>query len=207
MHSLIGRSTSAKFIFFALDDFTPTIDEKKIKNLFGARRVNVYKRYGHYRHQLTDINDYFFLKRQGIFESQSYSDYGFTHIVRLDQECELNLTINLAFGDTVMGCLHLNDDLLKSLNNILTELSELKRLISCSESEKNSFLRQLHVVRQFKLMRNQLLIPENQVVIDIFKNYALAEKQAIQQRFDDWYQLAEWKVNPNAINDTLSKSA
>jgi len=55
-------------------------------------------------------------------------------------------------------------------------------------------------------MRNQFLIPENQVVVDIFKNYALAERQSIQQRFDEWYRLAQWKVNPIASNDELSQT-
>ncbi len=88
MHSLIGNSTSAKFIFFALDDVTSSVDEKKIKNLFDAKRINVYQRHGHYSSQLGPINDFFFLKRRGIFESKSYSDRGFTHVVRLDQNCE-----------------------------------------------------------------------------------------------------------------------
>ena len=60
---------------------------------------------------------------------------------------------------------------------------------------------------ELKFMRNQFLIPENQVVVDIFKNYALAERQSIQQRFDEWYQLAQWKVNPIASNDELSQAA
>lgn len=207
MHSLIGNSTSAKFIFFALDDVTSTIDEKKIKNLFAAKRINVYQRHGHYSSQLGPINNFFFLKRQGIFESQSYNDRGFTHVVRLDQDCELNVTIELAFSDTVMGCLHLNDDLLKSLNTILDELSELKKHIGAVESGKNRFLSNLNEIRELKFMRNQFLIPENQVVVDIFKNYALAERQSIQQRFDEWYRLAQWKVNPIASNDDLSDAA
>jgi hypothetical protein len=56
-------------------------------------------------------------------------------------------------------------------------------------------------------MRNQFLIPEDQVVIDIFKNYALAEKQSIQQLFDEWDQLAQWRVNPIASNDDLCDAA
>ncbi len=207
MHSLIGNSPSAKFIFFALDDVTSSVDEKKIKNLFDAKRINVYQRHGHYSSQLGPINNFFFLKRQGIFESQSYSDRGFTHVVRLDQDCELNITIELAFGDTVMGYLHLNDELLKSLSTILNELSELKNHIAAVESGKNRFLSSLNDIRELKYMRNQFLIPDDQVVVDIFKNYALAERQAIQQRFDEWYQLAQWKVNPIASNDELSDAA
>ena len=207
MHSLIGNSTSAKFIFFALDDVTSSVDEKKIKNLFDAKRINVYQRHGHYSSQLGPINNFFFLKRQGIFESQSYNDRGFTHVVRLDQECELNVTIELAFSDTVMGCLDLNDDLLESLNTILDELSKLKSHIDNVETGKNRFLGSLNDIRELKYMRNQFLIPEDQVVIDIFKNYALAEKQSIQQRFDEWDQLAQWRVNPIASNDDLSDAA
>lgn len=207
MHSLIGNSTSAKFIFFALDDVTSSVDEKKIKNLFDAKRINVYQRHGHYSSQLGPINDFFFLKRRGIFESKSYSDRGFTHVVRLDQNCELNVTIELAFSDTVMGCLDLNDDLLESLNTILDELSKLKSHIDNVDTGKNRFLSSLNDIRELKYMRNQFLIPKDQVVIDIFKNYALAEKQSIQQRFDEWDQLAQWRVNPIASNDDLSDAA
>ena len=106
-----------------------------------------------------------------------------------------------------MGCLDLNDDLLESLNTILDELSKLKSHIDNVETGKNRFLSSLNDIRELKYMRNQFLIPEDQVVIDIFKNYALAERQSIQQRFDEWDQLAQWRVNPIACNDDLSDAA
>lgn len=207
MHSLIGNSTSAKFIFFALDDFSSPPDEKKIKNLLGVKRINIYQRYGHYREQLSEINSYLFFKRAGIFESQAYRDNGFTHVVRLDAECELNVMIELAFGAVITGCLHLNDDLLKALHILLNDLSDLKDEMSSAERENARFLEYLSDIRTLKFMRNQLLIPQDQIVTDIFKDYALPEKQSIQQRFDEWYRMAQWKVNPIAGNDELSQAA
>ncbi len=213
MYSLIGSSPSAKFIFFALDDYRSNIDDrtcindKRIKDILDVKRVNIYKRHGHYREQLNEIDTFFFLRRQGFFESRSFGDNGFTHVARFDADCELNLMVELTFGATIIGYLHLSDDLLKSLHNLLENLSNLKSAIRTAESEKYVLLKHLTDIRKLEMMRNQLLIPQDQVVADIFEDYGLIEKQAIEQRFDEWYQLARWEVKSLASNDALSEAA
>lgn len=198
MNTLIGNDTSAKFLFFAMDDNSSSPDEKKIKQLLGVKKSNLYKRHGHYSGQFDDIDNYLYLMRNHFLDSKSWNAKGFTHVVRLDKTCELNATIEMVYGHTLVACLHLDDHLMKSLNQILNDISNLKSCIQIAEREYGSLLRQLESIRQLKYLTNQSIIPSNQLVEDIFHNYAVSEKSFLKIRFDDWFQLAKWSVNLNA---------
>ena len=197
MYTLIGNDTSAKFLFFAIDDKSSAPDEKQIKQLLGVKKVNVYKRHGHYGSQLDDIDSYLYLLRNHFLDSKSWNSRGFTHAIRLDKTTELNATIEMVFGHTLVACLHLDEHLMKSLSQILNDISNLKSCIQTAEREQNSLVRQLENIRQLKYLTKQSIIPDNKVVEDIFKDYALSEETFLKMRFDDWYRLAKWNVNLN----------
>jgi hypothetical protein len=206
MNALIGNDTSAKFLFFAMDDNSSAPDEKQIKQLLDTKKINVYKRHGHYSGQLDDIDNYLYLMKNHYLDSKAWNAKGFTHAVRLDKTCELNATIEMVYGHTLVACLHLDDYLMKSLNQILNDISNLKSCIQTAEREQSSLLRQLENIRQLKYLTNQSIVPSNQQVEDIFHNYALSEKSFLKIRFDDWYQLAKWSVDLNMTFSNKEKS-
>jgi len=194
VNSLIGNTDSAKFIFFALDDLSSSPNEKDIQRLLNTKKVHVYKRNGYYGESLRDIDKFIYLKHTHLLEHQNWTQNGFTHAVRVGSECDLNVTIELAYGHIVVACLHLNFALLKELNEILEDLSDLKSKLSKAENEKNYLISKIQYISELEFMKNQHLIPGEDQIIKIFDAYGLAEMQLMKSRFDDWYQRANWKI-------------
>lgn len=192
MLNVIGNSTSAKFIFFAMDDISKGPDEKDIKRLLNAKQVNLYLRNGHYRESFNDISDYFYIQKMGFYKLSNWNANGFTHVVRLDSDCDLNAMIELKYGHAAIGYLHLTMSLLIELRGLLRDRENLINQINKANHEKDTLIRNLESIRKLPHLRTSQLIPSNSAAQSIFTNYCDTEIVLLKSRFDDWHHKSKW---------------
>ena len=194
MINVIGNSASAKFIFFSMDDVSLSPDEKEIKRLLNTKKVNLYVPNGHHRESFKDISDYLYMQKMGFFNFSHWHANGFTHVFRVDADCELNVMIELKYGHTAIAYLHLTLNLLNDLRILLRDRENLVNQINHASREKNSLIRNLNLIRELPQMRNGHLIPSESSIESIFDNYCDTEIALLKSRFDDWYLKSKWEV-------------
>ena len=192
MLNVIGNSPSAKFIFFAMDDLSKGPDEKDIKRLLDAKRVNLYLRNGHYRESFNDISDYLYIQKMGFYKLSNWNANGFTHVARLDSECDLNAMIELKYGHTAIGYLHLTMGLLSELRELLRDRENLINQITRANREKDTLIRSLESIRELPHLRTSHLVPSDSAAQSIFTNYCDTEIALLKSRFDDWHHKSKW---------------
>ena len=195
MLNVIGNAASAKFIFFAMDDSSKGPDELDIKRLLNAKRVNLYLRRGHYRESFNDVNNYLCIQKLGFYKHSNWSLDGFTHVIRLDADCELNAMIELKYGHMAINYLHLSTDLLNELKELLKDREVLMSKISVAYRERDSLIRNLESIRELPYLRTTHLIPTDSSANSIFVNYGNTETALLKDRFDDWYVRSKWVMS------------
>lgn len=196
MLNVIGNATSAKFIFFAMDDLSKGPDEKDIKRLLNAKQVNLYLRNGHYRESFNDISNYLYIQKMGFYNLSNWNASGFTHVVRIDSDCDLNAMIELKYGHTAIKYLHLTMDLLRELKELLRNRESLINAINSANSERDALIRNLKSIRKLQYLKTSHLVPSDSLVSSIFANYCDTEIALIKSRFDDWHLRSRWSL-PN----------
>jgi len=195
MYGILGNASSAKFIFFAMDDLNRDLDPKEVKRLLGCKTANVYKANGHYRQSFYEINQLLNMRTKGVNLHDRYirtNEEYLTHAVRVDDTCKSNILLALKYSGLIVSWLVLDANSLGRLTALLESIEKFREDYLSAKSLKEKLLQNLKDTKKLKLLTPDKSVPSKEVVNQIFAQYGEVELTRINEEISNWFETLRW---------------
>ena len=195
MYGILGNASSAKFIFFAMDDINRDPDPAVVKRLLGGKTPNVYKARGHYRQSFDEINQLLNMRTKGVNLHDRYhmtSEKYLTHAVRVDDTCQSNPLLALQYWGLIVSWLVLDANSLGRLTALLESIEKFREDYFSAKSLRVHLLQNLRDTKELEFLTPDKLVPNDKDINQIFEKYGEVELAKINAEISNWFDAARW---------------
>jgi hypothetical protein len=195
MNGLIGTKASAKFIFVATDDESNLPSKGEMKEYFPNHEMNIYKAWGRFRESFFDIQNYIGIRTDGILSHRSWSNnstHCISHAIRLSSECKSNSFFNLKYQHICVGTYHLDHNLMKELDEILTLIRKINDVTSDIVTFGKTLDKGKNIVEQNDLVDLSMTNPCQQSLNKLLNGYGSSARQELEKQLSNWHNKALW---------------
>jgi hypothetical protein len=195
MYGILGNASSAKFIFFAMDDVNRDLDRNAVKRLLGCKTANVYKANGRYRESFYEINQLLNMRTKGVNLHDRHhmsSEKYLTHAVRVDDTCKFNSLLALQYWGLIASWLVLDVSSLGRLTALLESIEIFRGDYFLAKSLNAYLLQCLKYTKELEFLTLDKVVPSDEDINQIFEHYGERELTTINTEISNWFDAARW---------------